>query len=39
MYTTLHQMSTQNGKLLKIKLDMKTDRCEQLRIFREVMNK
>lgn len=39
MYTTLHQMSTQNGKLLNIKLEMKTDRCEQLRILREVMKK
>lgn len=39
MYTTLHQMSTQNGKLLNIKLEMKTDGQEQLRILREAMNK
>lgn len=37
MYATLHQMSTQNGKLLNIKLEMKTNRCEHLRILREVM--
>lgn len=39
MHTTLHQMSTQNGKPLNIKLEMKTDGHEQLWILREAKNK
>lgn len=39
MYTTLHQVSAQNGKLLNTKLQIKIGGFEQLRIHREVRDK